>query len=96
VITLQDPQTGALVHLTQPQLPQRCQVCQMPLLESEWACSTEDRGWCCLSHLERVLLALPTSPEFRAKDTARKDLTGLQPGDTVKVTGSLLAALGAA
>jgi hypothetical protein len=56
--------------------------------------STEDKGWCCIDHLERVLLGTELSPRFRAQASMRSQLGKAAPGDKITVTGSLLVALG--
>lgn len=92
-ISLQDPQTGALVHMRRAELSQTCRACGLKML-GEWIASVEGSPWMCIAHLERTLMAEPVSREFKAKAEARKQLEDCAPGDEVTVTRQMMVAVG--
>lgn len=92
-LTLQDPQSGSLVHITHAELPQKCRFCGKQLI-GEWVFSVEGSSWVCLEHAPRVLMDQPISALFRARAAAREQMRGAAPGDQIVATGTLMAALG--
>lgn len=90
---LVDPASGAEVRLARAELPQRCSICGRQLL-GELAISTDQTGWVCASHAERVLMSLDMTPQRAAMNAVREQLRHCVPGETVTVTGQMLAAMG--
>lgn len=93
-LTLQDPQSGSLVHLRVAELPQQCRLCGTEV-QGQWIVSVEDtgRGWVHLEHAERLLMVLPMSQEFVDRAKAKEQLRDAVPGDTVVVSRPMLSAL---
>jgi hypothetical protein len=92
-VTLEDPQTGSLVHLRVAELNQLCRRCGQDMAET-WICAVEGGvGWVHLEHLERELLALEMTPAFAASRDAREQVSGLAAGDRFVMTEEVLQAL---
>lgn len=92
-VRLTDPASGAEVRLARAELPQRCSLCGRQLL-GELALSTDQTGWVCAAHAERVLMSLDATPARRATLEAQNQLRNCAPGDFTLVTRQLLAAVG--